>query len=517
MIRLAPAGKREVCAGAFVNFTPVLSTPRHLGLLKRRDHNRRNRPHRPVNTISMNSKIAVDLLIHARWVLPIRPNPKTVLSQHSLAVNMGKIVDILPTSSALDKYTATSELHRPKHALLPGLINTHAHSGMTLMRGCADDDTLHDWLHGRVWPIEGEFLGQEGFCHDGALLTAAEMTRGGTTTFNDMYWDIDAAAHAVSKAGMRAVLGMVLIGFPSAYATTTEEYLARGEASMKLFSNNDRLTFAYCPHAPYTVPDSAWEEVARRAQSKNILIHTHIHETAAEVTASHVLDRSSEACHRSDQQMRPLHNLDRLGVFNSPVIAAHMAHTNEADISILSKRNVAIAHCPTSNAKLAVGWCDTRALLDAGVTVGLGTDSACSNNSLDMFSEMKLAALLAKNRTGDATVLDAATALEMATINGAKALGLESRVGSIQCGKQADIITVELGTHAGNSPVFCVQSALVYAAVRSDVCDVFVDGDCLMKDKQLLKLDEEEVCRRAQEWADRIEKKFPLGNAAASK
>lgn len=462
----------------------------------------------------MSSKTTVDLLIHARWVLPIRPNPRTVLPRHTLAVNKGKIVDLLPTSTANDKYTGISEVHRSKHALLPGLINTHTHSGMTIMRGCADDDTLHDWLHRRVWPIEGEFLSREGFCLDGALLTAAEMTRGGTTTFNDMYWDLDAAARAVSQSGMRAVLGVVLIGFPSAFGTSMEDYLARGEASIKRLANNDRLTFAYCPHAPYTVPDSAWEEIAKRAQSNGILIHTHIHETAEEVSSSVSLDRSSEACHKSDQPLRPLHNLDRLGVFNSPVIAAHMAHTNESDISILAKNNVAIAHCPTSNAKLAVGWCDTRSLVNAGVTVALGTDSACSNNSLDMFSEMKLAALFAKNRTGDATVLDAATVLEMATINGAKALGLESHIGSLEQGKQADVITVELGTHAGNSPVFCVQSAMVYAAARADVCDVFVDGECLMKDKQLLKLDEEAICERAQNWADRIEQEFPLADAS---
>lgn len=462
--------------------------------------------------------IAVDLLIHARWVVPIRPVAKTVLSRHSLAVRDGKILDVLPTEHALSKYTAASTISRPRHAVMPGLINAHTHTGMNLMRGCADDSTLHDWLRGRVWPIEAEFLTQEGFCYDGALLATAEMTRGGTTTFNDMYWDPDAAARATLEAGMRATLGIVLIGFPSKYGTTTEQYLERGEKTRKKYAKHPTLDFAYCPHAPYTVPDDAWKEVVKRALDTDALVHTHIHETAEEVHSSEVLDKTHEACHLSDNAARPLANLESLGLLKTKMVSAHMCHTNANDIKMLSDNSdtVSIAHCPTSNAKLAVGFCDTLGLQKNSINVSLGTDSACSNNNLDMFSEMKLATLFAKNLSGDASVLPAETALEMATINGAKSLHKEAEIGSLEVGKCADFITVEMGTHVGNSPVFCVLSALVYAAARTDVVDVYVDGKCLMHEKKLLRFDEESLVKKAQEWADKIEAKFPSGKPLES-
>jgi len=386
--------------------------------------------------------IAVDLLIHARWVVPIRPVAKAVLSRHSLAVRDGKILDVLPTESAMAKYTATTTVSRPRHAVMPGLINTHTHTGMNLMRGCADDQTLHDWLRGRVWPIEHEFLTHPGFCYDGALLATAEMTRGGTTTFNDMYWDPDAAARATLEAGMRATLGIVLIGFPSSFAKTPAEYLQRGEKTRKKYSDHPNLSFAYCPHAPYTVPDDAWKEVMRRALETDTLVHTHIHETKEEVDASVALDKEHEACHLSDNAARPLANLESLGVLKTKLVSAHMCHTVDSDISMLKDNDVSIAHCPTSNAKLAVGFCDTLGLTRNRVNVSLGTDSACSNNNLDMFSEMKLAALFAKNTSGDASALPADVALEMATINGAKALHKEGEIGSLEIGKRADLITV---------------------------------------------------------------------------
>lgn len=463
--------------------------------------------------VSGDGEQQVDLIIHARWVVPMRPDPRTVLSHHSIVIHRGKIISVEPTADL--PYTSTTELHRPQHAVIPGLINAHTHSGMTLMRGCADDQTLHAWLRGRIWPIEAAFLAEPNFCHDGALLSAAEMTRGGITTFNDMYWDADAAARAVSHSGMRAVLGIILIAFPSAFGSNTEEYMRRGEAARER-NDSSRITFAYAPHAPYTVPDDAWVEVARRARKSGAFIHTHLHETEDEVVASANLDRSSDACHMSDTSMRPLRNLERLGVLDVGLLAAHFAHATEDEIALCAKRDVRVAHCPTSNAKLAVGSCNAFALAEAGVTVALGTDSACSNNTLDMFAEMKAAALFAKSATGDAAKIPAHQALEMATMGGARALGLEKNVGSLEVGKCADIAVVELGTRAGNSPVYSVLSALVYAASRDDVSDVFVDGVCLLRDKKLRLINEKDICAKAQMWADRIEDKFPLGDPLAA-
>lgn len=462
------------------------------------------------------SKIVVDTLIHARWVLPIRPDPELVLSHHSLAVRAGEILAILPTTSAVETYSATKTITRPHHVVMPGFVNAHTHTGLTLLRGAGDDSPTFQWLRDRVWPIEGAFAARPGFCYDGAMLSAAEMTRSGTTAFADMYFDVDACARATVTAGLRAVLGMPAIKFPSAFAADIAGYLRLGEAARDKHGHQSRLSFAYAPHAPYTVPDAAWQDIVARAKTAGVRVMTHLHEMEDEVVASSNLDRSNGACHLSDNAARPLANLDTLGVLSDQLLAAHMVHLTDEEIQLCSDRGVHVVHCPSANGKLGSGFCPVKKLLDAGVNVALGTDSVCSNNSLNMFSEMKLAALVAKNCNRDPTVLPAKQALEMATINGARALGLDAAVGSLEVGKRADLITVELGTHSGNSPVYSVHSALVYAAGRTDVTDVLVDGDALMEDKKLLKIDEADVCAKAQKWGDAIEKEFPL-NAPSSK
>lgn len=456
------------------------------------------------------SKIAVDTLIHARWVLPIRPDPELVLSHHSLAVRAGEIIGILPTPAAVATYSAAKTLSRPHHVIMPGIINAHTHTGLTLLRGAADDSPTDEWLRGRVWPIEGAFAARPGFCYDGAMLSAAEMTRSGTTTFADMYFDADACARATVTSGLRAVIGMSAIGFPSAFATDIPAYLRLGEAVRDKHARESRLTFAYAPHAPYTVPDAAWKDIVVRMEAAGVRMLTHLHETKDEVMSSSILDRDNGACHMSDNAARPLANLDALGVLSDKLLAAHMVHLTDDEVQLCRDRGVHVAHCPSANAKLGSGFCPVKKLFDAGVNVALGTDSVCSNNSLNMFSEMKLAALVAKNCHRDPTVLPAKQALEMATINGARALGLDAAVGSLEVGKRADLIVVELGTHSGNSPVYSVHSALVYAAGKSDVSDVVVDGDILMENKNMLKIDEAEVCAKAQKWGDAIAKEFPL-------
>ncbi len=320
-------------------------------------------------TTNSLSPILVDTLIHARWILPVRPRVESVLAHHSLAIRNGKIIAILPTVAAVETYTASTTLFRPRHVLLPGLINAHTHSGMTLMRGAADDTALHEWLRGRVWPIEAAFAPRPGFCFDGALLSAAEMTRGGTTAFADMYWDADACARATLTAGLRGVIGMVAIAFPSNFGTDVDDYLRKAEVVRDKYAAEPLLRFAYAPHAPYTVPDAAWKDILARSRESGAQIHAHVHETKEEVVASEILDRGCGACHMSDNAARPLANLDELGLLNENFIAAHMVHLTDREIALCAERGVHVAHCPSSNAKLASGFCLVKKLLAAGVTL----------------------------------------------------------------------------------------------------------------------------------------------------
>lgn len=456
-----------------------------------------------------NGVLTVDTVINGRWVLPVLPSEHVVLENHSVVINDGEILDVVPHNIARQRYNASAVLERTSHVIMPGLINAHTHTGMTTMRGRADDKPLLEWLRGSVWPIEHAFITEPKFCEDGALLAAAEMTRGGVTTLSDMYWFPDASARAALKSGMRAVIGMIVIAFPSSYAANTAQYFEVGHEVQKKYASESLLTFCYAPHAPYTVQDETWKVLRKRSVENGFRIHTHLHETKDECTSSAVLDRNNPACHMSDSKMHPLRNLDEMGILSNTFIAAHMTQLTDDEIALCAERGVHVAHCPTSNAKLASGYCEVGKLLQAGVNVALGTDSACSNNSLDMFAEMKLAALAAKNLAEDATAVPAPAAIQMATINGARALGIDHVTGSLCPGKRADVICVELGTHSGNSPVFNVQSAIVYAASRHDVSDVFVDGVCTLRNKKLTRLDEKQMVKRAQYWADKINERFP--------
>jgi 5-methylthioadenosine/S-adenosylhomocysteine deaminase len=305
------------------------------------------------------------------------------------------------------------------------------------------------------------------------------------------------------------VIGMILIGFPSVYAATADEYIEKGHAVRDKYAGSTTLHFAYAPHAPYTVPDIVWERLHALSRSTRTPIHTHLHETADECVASTTLDRSNNSCHQSEHACRPLENFHRMGILSPQLIAVHMTQLSEADIALCAAHGVNVVHCPSSNAKLASGFCPVSRLIEAGVNVALGTDSAGSNNSLDLFQEMKFAALMAKNISGDATVVPASMALRMATRNGAYALGLGDITGSLAKGKAADLICVSMGEHARNSPVFDVRSALVYSSSRNDVTDLFVEGNHLLRDGEFDALDENEIVGRAIKWEARINAKFP--------
>jgi len=432
----------------------------------------------------------IDTLISARWIIPIEP-AHTVLEHHSLAVQGGRIVDLLPTAEANARYSAHAEVQLGQHVLLPGLVNLHTHVAMTLMRGLADDLPLMTWLKEHIWPMEEKHVAP-GFVKDGALLACAEMLRGGTTCFNDMYFFPEATAQAVDQAGMRAALGIITLESPSAYAADADDYLRKGLETRDAYREHALLRFCIAPHAPYTVSDKTFEKILTFSEQLNIPIHTHLHETQDEIQHS-----------LAEFHLRPLARLHNLGLLSPSLIATHMVHLSAEEIALCAERGVQIAHCPTSNLKLASGIAPLAQWLAAGLSVGLGTDGAASNNRLDMFNELRIAALLAKGVSGDATALPAHRALAMATLHGAQALGLEQEIGSLKIGKAADLIAVALDA-IETTPCYDVASHLVYAAGREHVSDVWVAGKRLLQERQLTTLDLHAIRARAAHWQNTL-------------
>lgn len=396
-----------------------------------------------------------DLLIHADWIIPVDPEDR-VLTRHSLAIHNGRIQALLPTARARQDCQAAEELDLPGHVLIPGLINAHTHAAMSLLRGLADDLPLMTWLNQHIWPAEGRWV-SEAFVHDGTQLAMLEMLRGGTTCFNDMYFFPDITAKAAAAAGLRAVIGLILIDFPSAWAEGPEDYLRRGLALHDQFRDHPRVRTAFAPHAPYSVGDAALRRVATLAEELDIPIHMHVHESRDEITQS-----------LRDHGRRPLERLRELGLLSPRLLAVHMTQLEDAEIQELASAGVRVAHCPESNLKLASGTCPVARLLAVGVNCALGTDGAASNNDLDLLGEMRGAALLAKGATRDAAALPAQAVLRMATLNGARALGLEAEIGSLEPGKSADLVAVDLN-YPETQPVYHPISQLVYACGREQI------------------------------------------------
>ncbi len=430
------------------------------------------------------------LILSARWVLPMVPRG-TALGDHAVVVNGDRIVAVLPREAALARYPGAAQRHLPAHALLPGFVNAHTHAAMTLLRGVGSDLPLMDWLHNHVWPAEARLLSPE-FVHAGSLLAIAEMIRGGTTCFSDMYLFPEDTARVVDETGMRGVLGLTVIDFPTPWAATTREYFSKGADLVAAWQGHERIGFTVAPHAPYTVGDESLVEIRRRADSLGIPVHMHVHETAHEV-ASAVTEHGE----------RPLERLGRLGLLEQPLAAVHMTQLDEAELARLPATPVSVVHCPESNLKLASGFCPVQQLLSSGVNVALGTDGVASNNDLDMLGEMRTAALLAKGVSGDAAAVGAPQALEMATLNGARALGLEERIGSLEPGKLADLIAIDLGD-LEYQPAHDPHTQIVYAATRHAVTDVFVGGRALLRDRELLTLDLDELKRLVETWQERV-------------
>lgn len=432
----------------------------------------------------------VDLLIEPRWIIPIEPQG-VVLEAHSVAVRDGRIIAVVPTKSARIRYAADQAVTLPEHVMLPGLVNAHTHAAMTLLRGLHDDLPLMRWLQEAIWPAESRLVSAD-FVHDGTLLACAEMLRGGVTCFSDMYFFPEAAARAAARTGMRCVLGIIAIEFPSAYASDADDYLAKGLVTRDQWHGNPLVNFAMAPHAPYTVSDRTFARILMLAEQLDLPIHLHIHETVHEI-------EESVAAHG----MRPLERLNKLGLVGPSLIGVHAVHLSQNEIELLARNACSVVHCPSSNMKLASGIAPIRQLKDAGVRVALGSDGAASNNRLDMLQEMRQAALLSKVATGDASSLPAHETLRMATLDGAGALGMGEQIGSIETGKLADLIAIDLGDWI-TSPCFDPASHLVYVAGREQVSHVWVGGEARVVDKTLLQINNTDLRRLSKLWQNKL-------------
>jgi len=404
-----------------------------------------------------------DQLIEARWIVPVEP-AGAVFENHAIAVSGGRIEALLPAAQARSRFPRHEHLVLDKHVLIPGLVNAHTHAAMALMRGLADDLPLMAWLQEHVWPAEAKHVSPP-FVRDGTLLACAEMLRGGITCFNDMYYFPEASIEAALEAGMRSVHGLIVIEFPSAYASDAADYLRKGLALRDRHRETPLVSFTLAPHAPYTVSDDTFRRVALLAAELDLPVHIHVHETKDEIERS-----------LGEHGLRPLERLGRLGLLGPGLIAVHAVHLSPEEREALARHGSSVAHCPSSNLKLASGFAPVAELLRLGVNVALGTDGAASNNRLDMFQEMRIAALLAKAVAQDAQAMPAHAALQAATLGGARALGLSGDIGSLLPGKAADLVAVRMDVPE-LAPCYDPVSHLVYSAGREHVSHVWVDGN----------------------------------------
>ncbi|MCL2830236.1 MAG: TRZ/ATZ family hydrolase [Betaproteobacteria bacterium] len=432
----------------------------------------------------------IDLLIRPRWLVPVVPEG-LVLEHHALAVDQGRILAALPVEEAERRFVARETEVLDRHLLMPGMVNLHCHAAMNLFRGIADDLPLMTWLSEYIWPAENQHVSHR-FVHDGTLIACAEMLKGGVTCFNDMYFFPQAAAEAVAETGIRAALGLTLLEFPGAYASDADDYLAKGLAARDALRDTPRLSFCLAPHAPYSVSDRAFKKVLVLAEELDLPIHLHVHETRDEIRQS-----------LETYGIRPLERLHRLGLLGPNLIAVHAVHLEPGEIALLAGHGASVAHCPTSNLKHGSGIAPLAALLEAGINVGLGTDSAASNSRFDMFGEMRLAALLSKGSTERADAVGAHRALAMATINGARALGLENEIGSLEPGKAADLCALNFD-ELRLSPCYDPVSHLVYALSGEYVSHVWVAGKARIKNNALIGFEQKDLINLAALWQTRV-------------
>lgn len=445
-------------------------------------------------------ELSNNFCIEARWVVPIlynnfdNPNHKA-LQDTAIIITNQQITDILPIHIAKNKYPNLPRKTLNTHAILPGFINTHSHSPMNLLKGYADDLPLMTWLEQHIWPIENKIFASDfarEFAFDGALLAIAEMLKNGITCFNDMYFYSCDIARAVETAGIRANVGTHVFDPAMPWAKNIDEFLERCLENINHYKNHPLIAPVVCPHAPYTLSDDSFKKVIKFANRYNIQVGCHIHETLEEINQS-----------LKEYNQRPIERLNNLGLFDSNLYAIHMTHLNQNEINLIAKKNIPIAHCPKSNLKLAGGFCPIQKLLAQNVNVALGTDSAASNNDLDILAELKFTSLVTKNLAGDPTIIPDHQALELATINGAKLMRLDHKIGSLTIGKEADMIAIDLSDH-GSQPVYNPISSIVYTASKQQISDVWVRGVQKIANHKLIALDNNYIQNIINKWQERI-------------
>ncbi len=431
-----------------------------------------------------------DLIVHARWIATVSADD-AVLENHALVVKDGRIADLLPSALADEKWQASEVTRLGDHLLIPGLVNAHTHAAMNLLRGIADDLPLMTWLEKHIWPAEGQFVSEQ-FVYEGTRLAAAEMIRSGTTTFADMYFFPSSAAKATVEAGLRATLFCPLLDFPTPMGSGPDDYIRLATDAMDEWRHDPRIQIGFGPHAPYTVSDEPLQKVRTLAEELDSPVMMHVHETAGEIQMA--VGNTGE---------RPLTRLRELGLLSPRLLAVHMTQLTDEEIEFVAETGTHVVHCPESNLKLASGFAPVEKLRKAGVNVALGTDGAASNNDLDMIGEARTAAFLAKGVSLQADALPAAQVLKMATLNGAKALGRDDEIGSLEIGKQADMVAVDLN-RLETQPVYDPVAQLIYAATRDQVTHSWVGGRCLMDSRKLTTLNEALILKNAQQWQQTI-------------
>ncbi|MFV8570661.1 TRZ/ATZ family hydrolase [Marinobacter sp. SBS5] len=440
--------------------------------------------------MTANTIIAADIRINARWLIPVEPFG-VVLEHQAVILQGSQIAAVLPQTDADQKFRTRETIDLPNHVVLPGLINLHGHTAMSLFRGMADDLPLMTWLNEHIWPAEGQFVCEQ-FVVDGSRLAMAEMLRTGTTTFSDMYFFPEATAQAAHDTGMRAQVCFPLMDMPTMWGSGPDEYLAKGADLIAQWRGDAFIMPAIGPHAPYTVSDAPLTAAVALSEQTGAAIQMHLHETAFEV---------DEALKASGK--RPIARMANLGVLGSNSQYVHMTQLNEADLELLGQAGGHIVHCPESNLKLASGLCPVQTLIDRGMNVTIGTDGAASNNDLDLFGELQTAAMLAKVVAEDATALSAHKALEMATLNGARALGRDQELGSLVAGKLADLIAVDL-SDPFIQPVYDPASHLIYSNHGRAVSHSWIHGVPQLQDGRLTRIDVPDLMLRVRDWQKHI-------------
>ncbi len=435
---------------------------------------------------------SVDKVLSARWVIPVDPS-NSVLEEHSIAINKNRIHAVMPTKAARELFDTAEFIDLPNHAVIPGFVNAHTHAAMSLLRGVAEDLPLETWLQNYIWPLEQKWVSED-FVRAGTRLAFAEMIQSGTTCMNDMYFFPNVVGELAAKTGLRASLGMIVLEFPTIWASSADDYLQKGLEVHREFSSTNLVSTMFAPHAPYTVADAMFEKIASAAAEHSLRIHMHVHETRDEIENSLKM-----------HGVRPIERLNQLGIVTENLIAVHATQLEENEIALFAEAKSSVAHCPKSNLKLSSGTCPAAQLLKNGVNVAIGTDSAASNNSLNMLEEMRFATLLAKNTPAGAANIPVHQALRMATINGARCLGLDADIGSLEAGKLADITALDLSELAC-LPVYDPVAQLVHAASRNQVTDVWVDGKRLLNNRKLTTIDETECADTAVRWGKKLRK-----------